>query len=153
MAEPDPLADPQDQAEAFDEDNFDPAGAEAPSNDFRTFEELPDVPDLTQAEGDGLEDPAALDDVLSAEGVEPQADVRWGEESPRVTALEGPGQYPDRPDEIELVYAGDMTNVRGAQASAAHWEARRLDDDDLEALGYADPEPADASQPAKEPEQ
>jgi hypothetical protein len=29
-----------------------------------------------------------------------------------------------------------MRNQRGAQASAAHWEARRLSDDDIEDLGY-----------------
>ncbi|EHN71829.1 hypothetical protein SMCF_8760, partial [Streptomyces coelicoflavus ZG0656] len=44
-------------------------------------------------------------------------------------------------DEIELVYSGLMENDRGAQASAAHWESRRLDDDDLEQLGYAPDEP------------
>ena len=38
--------------------------------------------------------------------------------------------------EVELVYSGLMENERGAQASAAHWEARRLDDDDIEQLGY-----------------
>ena len=39
-------------------------------------------------------------------------------------------------DEIELVYVGLMRNVRGAQASAAHWEAHALADDDIAALGY-----------------
>jgi hypothetical protein len=29
-----------------------------------------------------------------------------------------------------------MEDARGAQASAAHWEARTLSDDDIEALGY-----------------
>lgn len=153
MVDPAPSTDPQDQAEAFDEDNFDPAGAEAPSNRFRTFEELPDVPDLTRAAGDGTDAPAALDEVLSAEGVEPAADSRWGEDPPRVTALEGAEGNPARPDEIELVYAGDMTEVRGAQASAAHWESRRLDDDDIEALGYADPDRPDAAPRSKEPDQ
>jgi len=38
-----------------------------------------------------------------------------------------------------------MRNRRGAQASAAHWEARRLDDDDIEALGYA---PGDDTPPS-----
>ena len=40
------------------------------------------------------------------------------------------------PDEVELVYSGLMRNSRGAQASAAHWEAKRLSDDDIEDLGY-----------------
>jgi hypothetical protein len=29
-----------------------------------------------------------------------------------------------------------MENERGAQASAAHWESKRLSDDDIEDLGY-----------------
>lgn len=52
------------------------------------------------------------------------------------------GAVPEGPDEIELVYGGLMRNVRGAQASAAHWEARSLSDDDIEALGYG-PDPQD----------
>ena len=38
--------------------------------------------------------------------------------------------------EVELLYVGLMRNMRGAQASAAHWEAKRLSDDDIEDLGY-----------------
>ena len=38
--------------------------------------------------------------------------------------------------EVELLYVGLMRNARGAQASAAHWEARRLSDDDIADLGY-----------------
>ena len=51
------------------------------------------------------------------------------------------------PDEVELVYSGLMRNARGAQASAAHWEARRLSDDDISGLGYG-PD-GDEDQPAK----
>lgn len=44
--------------------------------------------------------------------------------------------------EVELIYSGLMRNVRGAQASAAHWEAKRLSDDDIADLGYGpDQEP------------
>ena len=42
----------------------------------------------------------------------------------------------DTDDEVELVYAGLMENERGAQASAAHWEAKNLSDDDIADLGY-----------------
>lgn len=131
-------ADDQDQSEVFDEDNFDPAGAGAPTNEMRTFEELPEVRDVTSEAGDGDTDELDVDEALSAEGVEPEADERWAEDAPRVAQLEGEDGDPNRPDEIELVYAGDLTDAKGAQASAAHWEARRLDDDDIEALGYAD---------------
>ena len=41
-------------------------------------------------------------------------------------------------DEVELVYTGLMRNIKGAQASAAHWEAKRLPDDDIDDLGYGE---------------
>jgi hypothetical protein len=146
--------DDQDQSEVFDEDNFDPAGAGAPASDFRTFEELPDVLDVTRAAGDGPVDDLPLEDPLSAEGVEPRADERPGQDAARVAGLEAPADETGRPDEIELVYAGDLTDARGARGSAAPWESRRLDDDDLEALGYAGPA-ADAcpSPPKQETDQ
>jgi hypothetical protein len=50
-------------------------------------------------------------------------------------------------DEVELVYSGLMRNARGAQASAAHWEAKRLSDDDIAGLGYG-PD-GDEDHPAK----
>ena len=51
------------------------------------------------------------------------------------------------PDEVELVYSGLMRNARGAQASAAHWEAKTLSDDDIAGLGYG-PD-GDEDHPAK----
>src|SRR5207253_2972750 len=52
-------ADPQDGAEVLDEDNLDLAEER---NEMRTFEELPDVLDVTQADGDRDDDEAlALD--------------------------------------------------------------------------------------------
>ena len=140
------MPDEQDQSEVFDEDNFDPADAGAPANDFRTLEELPDVLDVTSAVGDGEEaDDLDLDEALSAEGVEPRGDELWGIDTPTVSELEGEEGDPNGADEIELVYAGDLTDARGAQSSAAHWEAKRLSDDDIEDLGYG-PEPTDAEQ-------
>lgn len=134
--------DEQDQSEVFDEDNFDPADAGAPANEFRTFEELPDVLDVTSAEGDADEaefdeDDLDLDDELSAEGVEPDADPLFGADAARMSD-QNPGADQPGENEVELVYAGLMEDVRGAQASAAHWEAKRLSDDDIEDLGYAD---------------
>lgn len=48
-------AEPQDAAEAFDEDTLDP---EELRGEMRTFEELPDVLDVTTAEGDRDDDEA-----------------------------------------------------------------------------------------------
>lgn len=140
MPDTDTGLDEQDQSEVFDEDNFDPADAGAPTNEFKTFEEMPDVLDVTQAEGDADEedfdeDDLDLDEELSAEGVEPDADGRFGEDAARVSEQDLGAEAPSD-NEIELVYSGLMEDVKGAQASAAHWEAKRLSDDDIEDLGY-----------------
>jgi hypothetical protein len=142
MPDTDTGLDEQDQSEVFDEDNFDPADAGAPTNEFKTFEELPDVLDVTQAEGDADEeefdeDDLDLDDELSAEGIEPDADPLFGADAARVSDQDLGADEPGE-DEVELVYAGLMEDVKGAQASAAHWESKRLSDDDIEDLGYAD---------------
>ena len=140
--------DDQDFAEVFDEDNFDAADGGAPTNDFKTFEELPEVLDVTQMDGDSDEeetaealetiDEADLDvgEELTATGVEPEADPLYGVDSPRLTEIDAGGGELRTHDEVELVYTGLMREVRGAQASAAHWEAKRLSDDDIADLGY-----------------
>jgi hypothetical protein len=140
MPDLDNPADEQDQSEAFDEDNFDAEDAGAATNEFKTFEELPEVLDVTQAEGDADEDEfdeddLDLDDELSADGVEPEADPLFGADAARVSDQDLGADDPAS-DEVELVYAGLMEDVRGAQASAAHWESKRLSDDDLDDLGY-----------------
>ena len=48
MGDPNSDIDPQDSAEAFDEDNLD----DTETYKFRTFEENPDLLDLTRADGD-----------------------------------------------------------------------------------------------------
>ena len=118
--------DEQDQSEVFDEDNLDPADAGAPTNEFRTFDDLDlaaDADEFSEEEDevvrtDGyddndLDEPTDLDDL---QGVDDQAG-----------------------DEATLVYVGDVENLKGPQGSAAHFEPRReLSDDDVEALGYGD---------------
>ncbi|HEY0600508.1 hypothetical protein [Brevundimonas sp.] len=143
MPRPEDYSDDQEQSEVFDEDNFDEADAGAPTNEFKTFEELPDVLDVTSADGDGDEED--LDDIdiedevtdsLSASGIEPEADELYGVDGTRLTEIDSGGGDLQTHDEVELVYAGLMEDVRGAQASAAHWEAKRLSDDDIADLGY-----------------
>ena len=143
MPERDDYSDDQEQSEVFDEDNFDEADAGAPTNEFKTFEELPDVLDVTSAAGDGDEEDlddtdieADVDETLSASGVEPEADALYGVDGARLTEIDAGGGDLQTHDEVELVYAGLMEDVRGAQASAAHWEAKRLSDDDIADLGY-----------------
>jgi len=139
----DDYSDDQEQSEVFDEDNFDEADAGAPTNEFKTFEELPDVLDVTSADGDGDEEDlddtdieGEFEDSLSASGVEPEADELYGVDGARLTEIDSGGGDLQTHDEVELVYAGLMEDVRGAQASAAHWEAKRLSDDDIADLGY-----------------
>jgi hypothetical protein len=134
-------ADEQDQSELFDEDNADVSESGGVTNEFRTFEEMPDVLDVTSAEGDAGEedfdgDAQDLDNDLSMDGVEPEADPLFGADAARVGEQDLGDDEPGE-GEIELVYSGLMEDVKGAQASAAHWEAKRLSDDDIEDLGYA----------------
>lgn len=141
--------DEQDQSEVFDEDNLDPADAGAPANEFKTFEEIPDVIDLTSATGDSEEeefdeDEIDLDESLSVEGVEPAADPLFGVDSPRIADADAQSDDLRADDEVELVYAGLLDDVKGAQASAAHWEAKRLSDEDIEDLGYGPGEDEEA---------
>ena len=134
--------DDQDQSETFDEDNLDASQTGGVTIEFRTFEEMPDVLDVTSADGDADddedrdEDDADLTEDLGADGVEPEADAQYGADGARINEMELGADAPGD-GEVELVYAGLMEDVRGAQASAAHWEANTLADDDIEDLGYA----------------
>lgn len=128
--------DAQDQAEIYDETHVDDEGEGDVS-----FDEADDVLDVTQAEGDADDEPfdeddQALDEMLALDGVEAEADALLGVDSMRISEVDADGEVGSAPDEVELVYAGLMRNQRGAQASAAHWEAKRLSDDDIEDLGY-----------------
>lgn len=133
-----PGMDDQDQSEVFDEDNSDASETGGVTNEFRTFEELPEVLDVTAADGDAEdfdEDDQEIDDALGAEGVEPDADGQYGADGARLSEFDLGADTPGE-GEVELVYSGLMEDARGAQASAAHWEAKRLSDDDIEDLGY-----------------
>ncbi len=136
MSRPEIDFDAQDQAEVYDETHIDDEGEGELSLD-----EIDDVLDVTQADGDADEDAfdeddRDLDDDLALDGVEAEADALLGIDSVRLSEADADGEVGSGPDEVELVYAGLMRNQRGAQASAAHWEAKRLSDDDIEDLGY-----------------
>jgi hypothetical protein len=136
MSRPETDFDAQDQAEVYDETHIDDEGEGELSLD-----EADDVLDVTQADGDADdetfdEDDLDLDGELALDGVEAEADALLGVDSVRLSETDSAGEVAPAPDEIELVYAGLMRNQRGAQASAAHWEAKRLSDDDIADLGY-----------------
>ena len=131
-----PDYDEQDQAEVYDETHLDDEG----DGEF-LLDEADSVLDVTQADGDADEDDfdeddIDLDDQMALDGIEREADALLGADAARVSQSDVDGAPQEAPDEVELVYTGLMRNVRGAQASAAHWEAKRLSDDDIEDLGY-----------------
>ncbi|WP_269514024.1 hypothetical protein [Brevundimonas subvibrioides] len=140
MTDIDSGRDDQDQSETFDEDNVDASETGGVTNEFKTFEEMPDVLDVTSADGDADdedfdEDDQDIDDELGADGIEPEADAQYGTDRARINELDL-GADTAGVGEVELVYSGLMEDVKGAQASAAHWEARTLSDDDIADLGY-----------------
>ena len=97
---------------------------------------------MTQADGDADEDEFDEDDIdledqLALDGIEAEADALLGVDGERRNQIDAESNGLQGPDEVELVYAGLMENERGAQSSAAHWESKRLSDDDVEELGYA----------------
>ncbi len=137
MPEIDGYSDDQAQSEIYDETHIDDEG----DGDILLDEAGP-VLDVTRMAGDGddegfgqdaADDP---DQIQAASGIEAEADALLGVDGGGFAGIDGESAGGGGPDEIELVYTGLMRNVRGAQASAAHWEARHLSDDDIADLGY-----------------
>jgi len=137
--------DDQEQSEVFDETHVDDEG----EGDI-LLDEAEQVLDVTQADGDADEDEfdeddLDIDDQLALDGIAREADALLGVDGETLSQSDADSNNLRADDEVELVYSGLMENERGAQASAAHWEANRLDDDDIEQLGYAPdqtPDPA-----------
>ena len=131
-----PDYDEQDQAEVYDETHLDDEG----DGEF-LLDEADSVLDVTQADGDADEeefdeDDFDIDGELALDGVEAEADALLGVDGEKINQSDAGSNGLQADDEVELVYAGLMENERGAQASAAHWEAKNLSDDDIADLGY-----------------
>lgn len=137
MPQLDDYQDDQEQSETFDETHLDDEG----DGDF-LLDEADPVFDATQAVGDADEDTfdedelPDPDEVQGANGIEAMADELLGVDGEKITEIDSESQGQRGADEVELVYSGLMQDERGAQASAAHWEAKRLSDDDIAELGY-----------------
>jgi hypothetical protein len=137
MPERDDYSDDQEQSEVYDETHIDDEG----DGDI-LLDEADPVLDVTQADGDADEEEFDedeeddLDEIQGASGIEAEADALLGVDGERLTEIDGESAGGRGPDEVELVYSGLMENARGAQASAAHWEAKTLSDDDIADLGY-----------------
>ena len=149
MPEIDNPPDEQDQSEVFDETHLDDEG----DADF-LLDEADGVLDVTQADGDADEeefdeDDQDLSENLGSAGIEAEADALLGADGFPLNKIDGESDGQRGEDEVELVYAGLMENERGAQASAAHWEAKRLSDDDIADLGYGPDGDPDPQEPAR----
>jgi len=153
--------DDQDQSEVFDEDNQNLDSPGGRNNDMRTFEEMPDVLDVTSAVGDDDDDEALIAEELDDEEIiQLEADAELADFEDDDLAGRMPEELYEEnvsglsradSDEVELVYGGDLDNhsVREGKRTAA-MESRSLADDDLEDLGYpGDHEPAQDSSEAE----
>jgi hypothetical protein len=141
--------DAQDQAEAFDEDSLQVGD----DNERRTFEELPEVEDLTQVAGDRDEDEArALDadefdeDAVEADDPEEdnELDYRAVTEE-REDDLDGLGPEDgfaagavSRSEIDGLDETRDAGEAEGGEDDFTDFQSRGLGDDDLKTLGYAE---------------
>ena len=145
-------ADPQDSAEAFDEDNLD---INEERNEMRTFEELPDLLDVTQAVGDRDDDEAlALDadefdeDAIDDDDLEEDNELDYHAcTEEHEDDLDGLGPE-DGYDEDRLAgrnniegldeEVGDADTVEGGEDDITDFQAKTVADSDLESMGYSE---------------
>lgn len=139
-----PDFEPQDQAEVLDEDNTVGSGDDIPPADMRTFEEMTQVRDETAAVGDADADEAQFaedlaDDEIVALGRDEQDGLARDGDRPVFDAAQDGGGPGTGADEAPLLDAGDMAQAPDtARADPAELEAERLNDADLQDLGYQD---------------
>lgn len=156
--------DEQDQSEVFDEDNNELETQRYGGRDNeQTFEDLPDVLDVTQAAGDADDDEAEIgdemddaeivarardtddddtdledDELVRGEEIELDeeedlTDLADGEDLDDLDGIDAPD-----PDEVELEYVGDLNDIAAAASAAQSLEADSLSDADLRELDYKD---------------
>ena len=146
-----PDLDGQEGAEAYDA-LLDEDGSSR--GEERTFEELPQVEDLTQLAGDRDDDEGlALDadefdpDAISDADTEEDDELDYrAAAAEREDDLDGQGPE-DGFDEARVAASdidgleetGDALSVEGGEDDFTNFEARKVDDADLEELGYAKP--------------
>ncbi|MDB5425224.1 MAG: flaCE [Phenylobacterium sp.] len=143
----------QDGAEALDETMLD---EDDERGEMRTFEELPDVLDLTQAEGDRDDDEAlALDaDEFDEDAIDEDALTEEDDELDYRAAteeheddLDGLGDEDsfnedalDTATSIEGLdeEVADADLVSGGEDDVSNFQAKALSDEDLERMGYSE---------------
>jgi hypothetical protein len=143
--------DDQDRAETLDETNFDDDGA-GEVGELRTFEDLPDVLDVTQAVGDSDDDEAlALDagdydpDDLDPEGLEDpddsiDPDMLAADETDLTDETQAfDDDALDDADNIDgLDEVADAGLVTGGEDDFTDFQSKGVSDPDLKRMGYAD---------------
>ena len=154
--------DPQDQAEAFDESMT--VGGEGsvglggdspldPAGEMRTFEELPDVEDYTQVDGDADDDealaldadefdPDAVDDGDFEEDDELDYHAATAEREDDIDGL-GPDDSFDEARILKTEIEGldevrDADEAEGGEDDVTDFQARNVSDEDLERMGYSE---------------
>jgi hypothetical protein len=135
--------DGQDIAEVFDEDNLDSDSRRLAKDDEElNFDDMPDVYDVTRADGDEDDDAAIIGDDLDDEEIvelsldeEDEGDDEDEDDDYRASENAADDDE-ESSDEVELRYAGDLNTAAGARSGAQRYESRTLSDDDLTELGY-----------------
>jgi hypothetical protein len=156
--------DPQDLAETFDEsmtvggEGDVSLGGESPVNpaeDMRTFEEMPDVYDVTTRAGDRDDDEGlALDagdfdlDAFDGEDAEEDNELDYGAvDSEHEDDLDGLGEEPGYGFDDDQLSASDIEGldevrdgdeVEGGEDDFTNFSARNVGDEDLRRMGYSE---------------
>lgn len=135
--------DDQAGAEALDETNLDD---DQDRGEMRTFEELPDLLDLTTAEGDRDDDEgvaldasefdeAAFDEDNPEEDNELQYRAVAADDNEDGDAFDEDQIEPDSIDGLDEV--ADAELVTGGEDDFTNFQSKGLSDEDLERMGYA----------------
>jgi hypothetical protein len=143
-------ADAQDSAEAMDETMLD---ENEELGDMRTFEELPELLDLTRADGDRDDDEAmAMDadefdeDAVGDNDFEDDHELSYSSATAEhEDDLDGLGPEDDfdedalRPNDIDgLEEVRDGGEAQGGEDDVTDFQARGLSDRDLQEMGYSE---------------
>ena len=156
--------DPQDQAETFDESMT--VGGEGdvslggdspvtPAEEMRTFEEMPDVYDVTRRAGDRDEDEElALDsdefnlEAFDDQDVENDDELDYGAvDEEYEDDLDGLGAEPGGGEDDDVLSASDIEGldevrdrdeVSGGEDDFTNFSARDVGDEDLKRMGYSE---------------
>jgi hypothetical protein len=150
---PDPYdAEPQDSAEALDETVLD---ENEDLGEMRTFEELPELFDVTRADGDRDDDEA-----LALDAAEFDADAIADDDAEEDNELDYRAATQEREDDIDGLgdedgfdedamdvassiegldeEVADADLVSGGEDDVSNFQSRNLSDDDLERMGYSE---------------